>query len=169
MFYKIKKIIFISSLFFIFSCATSQQGTEQMVSFSSIPNGATVKTSHGFSCSITPCKIKLPRNKSFKATISKPGFTTEVVKVDSLPSGAGAVGADGASGNGGAGGGGAGAMMVGTETVTAATYPVTIGYDVYKGGVFELSPNEVNVKLQSTTAMVLEEIRTISNMDLFKN
>ena len=148
MFYKIKKIIFISSFFFIFSCATSQQGTEQMVSFSSIPNGATVKTSHGFSCSITPCKIKLPRNKSFKATISKPGFTTEVVKVDSLPSGAGAVGA-------------VGSALIGGVLVT--------GYDVYKGGVFELSPNEVSVKLQSTTAMVLEEIRTISNMDLFKN
>lgn len=148
MFYKIKKIIFILSLFFIFSCATSQQGTEQMVSFSSIPNGATVKTSHGFSCSITPCKIKLPRNKSFKATISKPGFTTEVVKVDSLPSGAGAVGA-------------VGSALIGGVLVT--------GYDVYKGGVFELSPNEVSVKLQSTTAMVLEEIRTISNMDLFKN
>ena len=148
MFYKIKKIIFISSLFFIFSCATSQQGTEQMVSFSSIPNGATVKTSHGFSCSITPCKIKLPRNKSFKATISKPGFTTEVVKVNSLPSGAGAVVA-------------VGSALIGGVLVT--------GYDVYKGGVFELSPNEVSVKLQSTTAMVLEEIRTISNMDLFKN
>ena len=146
MFYKIKKIIFILSLFFIFSCATSQQGTEQMVSFSSIPNGATVKTSHGFSCSITPCKIKLPRNKSFKATISKPGFTTEVVKVDSLPSGAGAVGA-------------VGSALIGGVLVT--------GYDVYKGGVFELSPNEVSVKLKSTTAMVLEEIRTISNMDLF--
>ena len=148
MFYKIKKIIFISSLFFIFSCATSQQGTEQMVSFSSIPNGATVKTSHGFSCSITPCKIKLPRNKSFKATISKPGFTTEVVKVDSLPSGAGAVGA-------------VGSALIGGVLVT--------GYDVYKGGVFELSPNEVSVKLKSTTAMVLEEIRTISNLNLFKN
>ena len=148
MFYKVKKIIFISSLFFIFSCATSQLGTEQMVIFSSIPNGATVKTSHGFSCSITPCKIKLPRNKSFKATISKPGFTTEVVKVDSLPSGAGAVGA-------------VGSALIGGVLVT--------GYDVYKGGVFELSPNEVSVKLQSTTAMVLEEIRTISNMDLFKN
>ena len=137
-----------SSLFFIFSCATSQQGTEQIVSFSSIPNGATVKTSHGFSCSITPCKIVLPRNKSFEATISKPGFTTEVVKVDSLPSGAGAVGA-------------VGSALIGGVLVT--------GYDVYKGGVFELSPNEVSVKLQSTTAMVLEEIRTISNMDLFKN
>ena len=148
MFYKIKKLIFISSLFFIFSCATSQQGTEQIVSFSSTPNGATVKTSHGFSCSITPCKIKLPRNKSFKATISKPGFTTEVVKVDSLPSGAGAVGA-------------VGSALIGGVLVT--------GYDVYKGGVFELSPNDVTVKLQSTTAMVLEEIRTISNMELFKN
>ena len=148
MFYKIKKLTFISSLFFIFSCATSQQGTEQMVSFSSIPNGATVKTSHGFSCSITPCKIKLPRNKSFEATVSKPGFTTEVVKVDSLPSGAGAVGA-------------VGSALIGGVLVT--------GYDVYKGGVFELSPNEVSVKLQSTTAMVLEEIRTISKMELFKN
>ena len=148
MFYKIKKIIFISSLFFIFSCATSQQGTEQMVSFSSIPNGATVKTSHGFSCSITPCKIKLPRNKSFEATVSKPGFTTEVVKVDSLPSGAGAVGA-------------VGSALIGGVLVT--------GYDVYKGGVFELSPNEVSVKLLSTNAMVLEEIRGVSNMDLFIN
>ena len=148
MFYKIKKLIFISSLFFIFSCATSQQGTEQMVSFSSIPNGATVKTSHGFSCSITPCKIKLPRNKSFEATVSKPGFTTEIVKVDSLPSGAGAVGA-------------VGSALIGGVLVT--------GYDVYKGGVFELSPNEVSVKLLSTNAMVLEEIRGVSNMDLFRN
>ena len=148
MFYKIKKLILISSLFFIFSCATSQQGTEQMVSFSSIPNGATVKTSHGFSCSITPCKIKLPRNKSFEATVSKPGFTTEIVKVDSLPSGAGAVGA-------------VGSALIGGVLVT--------GYDVYKGGVFELSPNEVSVKLLSTNAMVLEEIRGVSNMDLFIN
>ncbi len=148
MFYKIKKLMFISSLFFIFSCATSQQGTEQIVSFSSTPSGATVKTSHGFSCSITPCKIKLPRNKSFEATVSKRGFTTEIVKVDSLPSGAGAVGA-------------VGSALIGGVLVT--------GYDVYKGGVFELSPNEVSVKLLSTNAMVLEEIRGVSNMDLFIN
>ncbi len=148
MFYKIKKLILISSLFFIFSCATSQQGTEQIVSFSSTPSGATVKTSHGFSCSITPCKIKLPRNKSFEATVSKPGFTTEIVKVDSLPSGAGAVGA-------------VGSALIGGVLVT--------GYDVYKGGVFELSPNEVSVKLLSTNAMVLEERRGVSNMDLFIN
>ena len=145
---KIKLLICIQLLFFIISCATSQQGTEQVVKFTSIPSGATVKTNHGFSCSITPCKIKLPRNKSFEATISKPGFTTESVKVNSVPSGAGAVGA-------------LGSALIGGVIAT--------GYDVYRGGVYELSPNEVSVKMQSTTAMVLEEIRGISNMDLFSN
>ena len=145
---KIKILIFILILPLSQNCATSQQGTEQVVRFTSIPSGASVKTSHGFSCSITPCKIKLPRNKSFEATISKPGFTTESVKVNSVPSGAGAVGA-------------LGSALIGGVIAT--------GYDVYRGGVYELSPNEVSVKMQSTTAMVLEEIRGISNMDFFSN
>ena len=145
---KIKILIFILILPLSQNCATSQQGTEQDVRFTSIPSGANVKTSHGFSCSITPCKIKLPRNKSFEATISKPGFTTESVKVNSVPSGVGAVGA-------------LGSALIGGVIAT--------GYDVYRGGVYELSPNEVSVKMQSTTAMVLEEIRGISNMDFFSN
>ena len=145
---KIKILIFLLILPLSQNCATSQQGTKQVVRFTSIPSGASVKTSHGFSCSITPCKIKLPRNKSFEATISKPGFTTESVKVNSVPSGAGAVGA-------------LGSALIGGVLAT--------GYDVYKGGVYELSPNEVRVKMQSTTAMVLEEIRGISNMDFFSN
>ena len=78
---KIKILICIQLFFFIISCATSQQGTEQVVTFTSIPSGATVKTSHGFSCSITPCKIRLPRNKSFEAIISKPGFTTDMLSI----------------------------------------------------------------------------------------
>ena len=145
---KIKILIFILILPLSQNCATSQQGTEQDVRFTSIPSGASVKTSHGFSCSITPCNIKLPRNKSFEATISKPGFTTESVKVNSVPSGAGAVGA-------------LGSALIGGVIAT--------GYDVYRGGVYELSPNEVSVKMQSTTAMGLEEIRGISNMDFFSN
>ena len=145
---KIKILIFILILPLSQNCATSQQGTEQDVRFTSIPSGASVKTSHGFSCSITPCNIKLPRNKSFEATISKPGFTTESVKVNSVPSGVGAVGA-------------LGSALIGGVIAT--------GYDVYRGGVYELSPNQVSVKMQSTTAMVLEEIRGISNMDFFSN
>ena len=136
--------------FFIFflgqSCATSQQGTQQIVGFISEPAGASVKTSHGFSCALTPCKIKLPRNKSFEVEISKPGFTTERAKVDSVPSGLGAVGV-------------VGSALIGGVIAT--------GYDVYKGGVFELTPSTVEVKMQSTSAMVLEEVRGISNMNLF--
>ena len=116
---KIKILICVQLLFFIISCATSQQGTEQIVRFNSIPSGATVKTSHGFSCSITPCKIKLPRNKSFEATISKPGFTTESVRVNSVPSGAGAVGA-------------LGSALIGGVLDT--------GYDIYIGEVYEHNP-----------------------------
>ncbi len=141
-----KILSFLLCLFFIQGCATSQQGTEQFVNFTSTPNGAKVETSHGFSCSITPCKIKLPRNQSFEAVISKPGFTTERVKVESVPSGLGAVGA-------------LGSALIGGVLVT--------GYDVYKGGVFELVPNTITVNMQSTSAMVLEEVRGISNMNLF--
>ena len=78
--------------------------------------------------------------------VSKPGFTTERVKVESVPSGLGAVGA-------------VGSALIGGVIAT--------GYDVYKGGVFELTPSTVEVKMQSTSAMVLEEVRGISNMDLF--
>ena len=145
---KLKIFLFTFVLIFLQSCATSQLGTEQVLTFKSMPSGATVRTNHGYSCAITPCKIKLPRNKSFEVTISKPGFTTENLKVNSTPSAAGAVGV-------------AGSALIGGV--------IASGYDVYKGGVFELTPNEVNVKMQSTTAMVLEEIRTISNMNFFEN
>ena len=143
---KFKIFVCLIGLFLIQGCATSQQGTKQSVNFSSMPSGATVKTSHGYSCSITPCKIILPRNESFEAIISKPGFTTERVEVKSVPSGLGAVGA-------------VGSALIGGVLAT--------GYDVYQGGVFELLPNTIEVKMQSTSAMVLEEVRGISNMNLF--
>ncbi len=143
---KFRIFVCLLSFFWVQGCATSQQGTEQSVSFSSIPSGAKVKTSHGYSCSITPCKIILPRNESFEVIISKPGFTTERLEVKSVPSGLGAVGA-------------VGRALIGGVLAT--------GYDVYRGGVFELLPNTIEVKLQSTSAMVLEEVRGISNMNLF--
>ena len=143
---KFKIVVCLLTFFLFQSCATSQQGTQQTVSFSSSPAGANVKTSHGFSCALTPCKIKLPRNKSFEVVVSKPGFTTERVNVESVPSGLGAVGA-------------VGSALIGGVIAT--------GYDVYKGGVFELTPSTVEVKMQSTSAMVLEEVRGISNMNLF--
>ena len=147
MVFKFRILIFLFGSILIQACATSQQGTDQSIKFSSTPSGAFVETSHGYTCSLTPCTITLPRNKSFDVTISKPGFTTERASVASVPSGLGAVG------------------VVGSALIGGV---IASGYDVYKGGVFELTPSSVDVKMDSTSAMVLEEIRGISNMDLFR-
>ena len=145
----VQKLIMFSLIpFFMNACATSQQGTTQLFSVVSSPPGAKVKTSHGYSCSDTPCQITVPRNKSFEVIISKPGFTTKKIAVGVVPSGAGAIG------------------VVGSALVGGA---VTAGYDLYKGGVFELSKKTVNVKFENMSAMVLEEVRSISNMDLYVN
>ena len=148
MFFGLRVLSFLVGAILIQGCATSQQGTDQRIKFSSTPSGASVETSHGYTCSLTPCTITLPRNKSFDVTISKPGFTSERTSVSSVPSGLGAVG------------------VVGSALIGGV---LASGYDVYKGGVFELTPSSVDVKMNSTSAMVLEEIRGISNMDLFNN
>ena len=54
--------------------------------------------------------------------------------------------------------------VVGSAIVGGA---VTAGYDLYRGGVFELSESEVQIKLENMSSMVLEEVRAISNMDLY--
>ena len=43
------------------------------------------------------------------------------------------------------------------------------GYDVYKGAVLEISPNEVSVELENMSALLFEEVRLFSNMKLFDN
>ena len=43
------------------------------------------------------------------------------------------------------------------------------GYDIYKGSILEISPNKVNVELENMSVLLHEEIRLISNMDLFGN
>ena len=42
------------------------------------------------------------------------------------------------------------------------------GYDVYNGAVLELSPNKVDVKLENMSALLFEEVRLVSNMNLFE-
>ena len=41
------------------------------------------------------------------------------------------------------------------------------GYDVYKGSVLELSPSKIEVELENMSALLFEEVRLFSNMDLF--
>lgn len=74
------------------ACATVTRGTHTKYSVSSVPSGAAVKTSSGFSCASTPCSLKLPRKEAFDATISKAGYKSQTVHVKSQVRGGGAAG-----------------------------------------------------------------------------
>ena len=142
-----KTITIVSLALLMNGCATSLQGTKQKVTVNSQPQNAEVVTSHGFGCDATPCSFYVPRNRSFELNVAKPGFSTKTVKVDSILSGVGTAQS-------------AGSILLGGV--------IAGGYDVYKGSVWELSPNSVNVKLENMSALLFEEVRLVSNMSLFE-
>ena len=71
------------------ACATVTRGTHTKYTFASEPAGAAVKTSSGFSCTSTPCTLKLPRKEAFDATVSKAGYKSQTVHVKSEVRGGG--------------------------------------------------------------------------------
>ena len=143
---KILALIIIASV--ISACATASQGTKQKVTVSSIPQNAQVITSHGYGCDETPCSFDVPRNTSFELKVSKPGFSTKVVKIKPVLSSVGA------------------AQSLGSVVLGGV---VAGGYDIYNGAVLELSPNKVNVELENMSALLFEEVRLFSNLNLFEN
>jgi hypothetical protein len=70
------------------ACATVTRGTRQTFNIESTPTEASVQLSNGETCT-TPCKLKLKRRPGFDATISKQGYQTKTVKVDSEVHGGG--------------------------------------------------------------------------------
>ena len=130
----------------ISACATASQGTKQKITVNSNPQNAEVVTSHGYGCDETPCSFYVPRNSSFEMKVSKAGFSTKKVKVKTIVSGVGA------------------AKSLGSVVLGGV---VAGGYDIYKGSILEISPNKVNVELENMSVLLHEEIRLISNMDLF--
>ena len=128
------------------ACATASQGTKQKITVSSSPQNAEVITSHGYGCDETPCTFYVPRNKSFELRVSKPGFSTKLVKIKPILSSVGA------------------AKSLGSIVLGGV---VSGGYDVYNGAILELSPNKVSVELENMSALLFEEIRLFSNMELF--
>ncbi|GIS03596.1 MAG: hypothetical protein CM15mP106_0430 [Candidatus Neomarinimicrobiota bacterium] len=82
---KIKLLICIQLLFFIISCATSQQGTEQVVRFTSIPSGAKLlRLVMVFLVLLLLVKLNYLEISHLKLQFQKPGFTTESVRVNSV-------------------------------------------------------------------------------------
>ena len=142
------KSFLLASLMMISACATASQGTNQKITVRSNPQNAEVITSHGYGCDETPCSFYVPRNASFELKVSKSGFSTKTVQVQTVLSGVGA------------------AKSLGSVVLGGL---VAGGYDVYKGSVLEISPSEVSVELENMSALLFEEVRLFSNMDLFKN
>ena len=144
---QIKNLLLISSLA-LSACATASQGTKQKITVNSSPQNAEVITSHGYGCDETPCSFYVPRNSSFEMKVSKPGFSTKTVKIKTILSSVGT------------------AKSLGSVVLGGV---IAGGYDVYKGAVLELSPNSVNVELENMSALLFEEVRLFSNMELFQN
>src|SRR6185295_15670096 len=83
------------------SCATITRGVHEKLNVVSDPPGANIKLSSGEK-GVTPAKfVKSRRGESFTVTVSKPGYVSQTVKVESK---GGATGGTAMAGNAIAGG-----------------------------------------------------------------
>tara|TARA_A100001011_G_C14197473_1_gene794153 strand:- start:381 stop:848 length:468 start_codon:yes stop_codon:yes gene_type:complete len=142
-----KKTLLLPLILALSACATAYQGTKQKITITSTPQNAEVMTSHGYGCDSTPCSFYVPRNSSFQIKVAKPGFSTEMVTIKPVLSSVGT------------------AQSLGSIVLGGV---VAGGYDVYNGAVLALSPNRIDVKLENMSALLHEEVRLVSNMDLFE-
>ncbi|WMS43873.1 PEGA domain-containing protein [Acuticoccus sp. MNP-M23] len=107
-------------------CGSIVRGTTEAVSIYSTPEGAKIKTDNGHECD-TSCTFKVARRETFTVTVSKPGYRTEEVYVDTVVSAGGA------------------AAMSGNVLLGGV---VGAGVDVATGAGLDHSPNPVRVDLQ---------------------
>ena len=113
-------------LLFFTSCATITRGIHEKLTVQSDPSGANVALSSG-ERGVTPAKfVKKRRTDSFTVTISKPGYVSQTVKVES---------------RGGATGG---TVMAGNVIAGAI---VGIAVDASTGAYNSLYPNPISVRL----------------------
>lgn len=71
---------------FVYGCGTIVHGSSQTVMISSEPAGATVKIDNGMTLT-TPSSVKLERKKDYVVQISKEGFQTQTIPLNSVLSG----------------------------------------------------------------------------------
>lgn len=115
-----------ATLFAGSGCATVTRGSKDVLVIESDPPNAEVKLSTG-EAGTTPTSFKLPRRSSLVATISKPGYETVTVNVNSVVAGGGAAGM-------------AGNVLLG-GIIGAAV-------DGASGAALNLSPNPIDVTLE---------------------
>jgi hypothetical protein len=108
------------------------RGTKDTLIVESDPAGADVRLSTG-QTGKTPTSFKLPRGDSLVVTISKEGYETVMVNVNSQVVGAGAAGM-------------AGNVLVGGL--------IGAGVDAFSGAMKDLKPNPVTVKMVRLSEVV---------------
>lgn len=62
------------------ACATVTRGSSEAFEIVSIPDGAWVRASTGWSC-VTPCEVEIARRSAFALDIEKPGYQQARVMV----------------------------------------------------------------------------------------
>ena len=107
------------------ACATITRGTNQTFEVVSEPPEANVVSSTGFTC-VTPCKLKVKRRPGFDLTISKPGYETQTVTVESKMSTGGGVALAGNAIFGGLIGGAVDGSNGSMNTLTPSPVSVTL-------------------------------------------
>ena len=115
---------------FLSGCATITRGTTEQLSIQSVPTGATVRLSNGFT-GVTPATFTVPRKGDIFLTVSKEGYVPVEVTLYSKLSGRGTAGFLGNALIGGIIGG---------------------GVDVATGATLSHVPNPVNVTLVAKPA-----------------
>ena len=116
------------------ACATITRGSTMAWDVRTTPPGASVRTSNGLSCNSTPCSMEVSRRAHFTATVSKPGYKNVDVAVSHTVSTAGGVAL-------------AGNVIVGGL--------IGVGVDVATGAYNDLTPNNIDLKLESNEVPTL--------------
>jgi len=119
--------LILSGLVILSGCATVTRGSKDVLEITTTPAGAQVQTSNGFSCSSTPCAIKMPRRSEFVVDITSPGCKPMDVNVTHKTADGGAAGV-------------AGNVLVGGI--------IGLGVDAATGASQDLVPNPVEVTLE---------------------
>jgi hypothetical protein len=84
----LKLFVLLGLVLCLASCATITRGTHEKLQVVSAPPGANVRLSTG-ETGLTPATFVKLRRDSFQVTLSKPGYLTETVNVESRASGTG--------------------------------------------------------------------------------
>ena len=70
----------VAALLLCTACATVMRGSSEAFGIISIPDGARVRASTGWTC-VTPCEVEISRRSAFALDIEKPGYRAARVVV----------------------------------------------------------------------------------------